>query len=72
MEWRIKELRLERKLNMRETARQLGIPYTTYVNYEKGTREPNLEMLIKLADFFNVSVDYLLGRGNVISAEQRS
>ena len=47
---------------MKECAAKLGIPYTTYVNYETGTREPNSEMLVTLADFFNTSVDYLIGR----------
>lgn len=47
---------------MKEAARQLEMPYTTYVNYEKGTREPNSETLISLAKFYNVSIDYLLGR----------
>lgn len=58
---RMKELREERGLTMKETAAQLGMPYTTYVNYEKSLREPNSETLIKIASFFHVSVDYLLG-----------
>lgn len=58
---RLKFLREERNWNMKEAAEQLGIPYTTYISYEKGEREPNSEMLIKLSDFFNVSVDYLIG-----------
>lgn len=58
----IKRLRTEKGLNMRETANLLNIPYTTYVNYEKGTREPNSEMLVRLADFYNTTVDYLLER----------
>lgn len=61
---RMKELREERKLNMKEAAQRLGIPYTTYVNYEKGLREPNSEMLIQIADFYNTSIDYLLGRSD--------
>lgn len=61
---RLKELRTERNLNMRQTAQQLGIPYTTYVGYEKNEREPNSEVLICLADFFNCSVDYLIGRSD--------
>lgn len=61
---RIKELRMERHLNMRETAKLLNLPYTTYVNYEKGAREPNSEMLITIANFFEVSIDYLLKRSN--------
>lgn len=61
---RIKELRSEKNMNMRQTAMALDIPYTTYISYEKSEREPNSEMLIKLADFFNCSIDYLLGRTN--------
>ena len=57
---RLSQLRQEKGLNMREAARQLGMPYTTYVNYEKGTREPNSETLIALAEFYGVSIDYLL------------
>ncbi|HPD89009.1 MAG TPA: XRE family transcriptional regulator [Oscillospiraceae bacterium] len=59
---RIKELRKEKMLSMREVARQLNIPYTTYVNYEKGYREPNSETLIAIADFYHTSLDYLLGK----------
>ena len=60
--FRIKELRESRKMNMREAARMLNLPYTTYVNYEKGFREPTSEVLIQIADFYDVTVDYLLGR----------
>ena len=59
---RLKELREKRKLNMRQAAKALGIPYTTYISYEKGDREPNSEMLINLADFYNCSIDFLIGR----------
>ena len=62
--FRIKELRSETGLSMRQVAIALRIPYTTYISYEKGDREPNSEMLIKLADYFNCSVDYLIGRSN--------
>lgn len=61
---RIKELRLEKGINMAQVAKELDIPYTTYVNYEKGDREPNSEMLVLLANYFNVSVDYLICRSN--------
>ncbi len=57
---RLKELRESKGLNMREAARLMGMPYTTYVNYEKGAREPNSETLVQLADFFETSIDYLL------------
>jgi len=57
---RMKQLREEQGLNMKEAARRLGLPYTTYVNYEKGLREPNSEMLINIANFYNCSIDYLV------------
>lgn len=57
---RMKELREERGISMKEAAQRLNMPYTTYVNYEKGMREPNSETLIKIADFYNTSIDYLL------------
>ena len=57
---RIKMLREEKQMNMREVADALKIPYTTYVNYEKELREPNSEMLISLANYF----DYLIGRSD--------
>lgn len=59
---RIKELRESKKINMKEAARLLDMPYTTYVNYEKGKREPTSEVLIQLADFFETTVDFLVGR----------
>lgn len=58
---RLRELREKRGLSMKDVAKALEIPYTTYVNYEKGTREPNIEALFRLADFFGVSIDTLLG-----------
>ena len=61
---RLKELRIEKGISMMEVAKQLGMPYTTYVNYEKGIREPNSETLILLANYFHVSIDYLIGNVN--------
>lgn len=59
---RIKQLRESHGLNMKEAARILNMPYTTYVNYEKGLREPTSEVLIDIADYFETTVDYLVGR----------
>jgi len=59
---RLKELRIEKKATQREIAEFLGITYQAYSNYEKGTREPSHETLLLLADYFNVTTDYLLGR----------
>ena len=55
----------QRKLNrltQREVAERLGISQPSYIRYENGKAEPRLENLVKLADLFDVSVDYLLGR----------
>lgn len=55
----------QRKLygySKRNLASKLGISHTAYLRYEKGTSEPTQENLVKLADIFDVSVDYLLGR----------
>ena len=59
---RLRELREKRGLSMKDAADLLNMPYTTYVNYEKGTREPNIEALFRLADFFEVTIDELLER----------
>lgn len=58
---RLKELREERGLTQREIARELGINSVTYLHYEKEQREPPLALLADFAEFYGVSVDYLLG-----------
>lgn len=58
----IRELREAKGINMKEAAKSLNMPYTTYVNYEKGLREPTSEVLIQIADFFGTTIDYLVGR----------
>lgn len=55
----------QRKLNnltQRQVANALKISQPSYIRYEKGQAEPSLENLVKLADLFDVSVDFLLGR----------
>ncbi len=55
-------LRKERGLLQKEVANYLNVTVATVSNYEKGVHTPDLNTLIKLADFFNVSTDYLLQR----------
>ena len=62
MKNRLKELRTSKGLSMREAAKQLELPPTTYCNWENGEREPNSEMMVRLADFYGVSIDYMIGR----------
>ena len=59
---RLIEQRKLNKLTQRQVADYLQIAQPSYIRYENGTSEPCLENLVKLADCFDVSVDYLLGR----------
>lgn len=66
---RLKELRLKKKLLQKDVADYLGVNRTTYVKYETGASQPDNDTLSRLADFFGVSVDYLLGRENNIAKQ---
>ncbi|MGM9619410.1 MAG: helix-turn-helix domain-containing protein [Oscillospiraceae bacterium] len=59
---RLKECRKERGVSQREVAIFCDITEKAYQNYELMTREPKLEILIRIADYFEVSLDYLTGR----------
>ena len=56
------ELRKTNKMTQRDVADRLGISQPSYIRYENGKSEPTIENLIKLADLFDVSLDYLCGR----------
>ena len=60
---RVKELRKTDKMTQRQMADALGITERSYQRYE-ADNNPNNETLIKLADYFDVSTDYLLGRSD--------
>ncbi len=59
---RLATLRKEKKKTQKEMAEYLGITRPAYTAYERGNRHPDYEMLNKLADYFGVQTDYLLGR----------
>lgn len=59
---RLKDLREDRDLKQSDVAKILNISQVSYGRYELGISEPTIESLIKLADFYNVSLDYLVGR----------
>ena len=61
----LKELRIEKGLSQRKFGENLGVCNQTVSFWESGSREPDMDTLIKIADFFDVSVDYLLGRKDV-------
>ena len=57
-------LRNEKNMSQQELADALGISKSSINMYERGERQPNFEVLETIADFFNVDIDYLLGRTN--------
>lgn len=61
----LKDLRTSKGFNQSRLAELLGVSLTAYQKYEHGTAEPNFDNLSKLADFYGVSTDYLLGRTTV-------
>lgn len=61
MKDRLKELRKEKGVSQKEVASALGISLSAYSNYEQGIREPNIEMIIAICRYYDVSSDYLLG-----------
>lgn len=62
---RFRELRSSRKLSQQGLADKLGTSKSSVNMYERGEREPSLEMLECIADFFNVDMDYLLGKSQI-------
>ncbi len=58
---RLKELRSEKGLTQQRTAELLGLTRTRYSLYELGVREPSIELLKVMANFFNTTIDYLVG-----------
>ena len=61
---RLAELRNNKKISQKELATQIGYSQNMISQWENGTRDPGTEVLKKLAAFFDVSVDYLLGEDN--------
>ena len=61
---KIRDLREDRDLNQTQVATILGMSQTGYSKYETGENDIPTEILIKLADFYGVSIDFLLGQTN--------
>lgn len=59
---RLKELRTSRGLTLEQLGKEVGSTRATIGNFENGNKTPSLDLLIKLAEYFNVSIDYLAGR----------
>ena len=62
---RFKQLRTERRLSQQNLADQLGFSKSSVNMYERGEREPGLESMETIADYFNVDLDYLMGRSDI-------
>ena len=70
---RLKTLRKSKGLSMKELGSIFGLAESTISLYENGKRQPDKETILKFADYFGVSVDYLLGRDDApISADDLS
>lgn len=61
---RIAQLRKEKKLSQQQLGKELGAAQNTVSNWENGKRDPDHETCIRLAEFFDVTLDYLLGNGS--------
>jgi len=61
---RIVEIRHSKKLLQKDVAEAIGVTVRQYQRYEKAEHQPTLPVIIKLADYFDVSADYLLGRSD--------
>lgn len=61
---RLLELRKQHNMTQRDVASYLSIAQPSYIRYENGTAEPSLDNLARLADLFDVSSDYLIGRSD--------
>lgn len=59
---RLRELRLQRHITMKQLGSVLGLAESTISLYETGKRQPDLDTLVRFANYFDVSVDYILGR----------
>lgn len=67
---RLKELRLKKGLSQEQLGQVIGVKKYSVYTYEKGRSEPNISGLIALADFFDVTVDYLIGHTNELELNQ--
>ncbi len=63
---KLRELRLKRGLSLKELGNAIGVAESTMSLYETGKRKPDYENLKRLADFFDVTVDFLLGRPHIL------
>lgn len=68
----LKSLREDRDLNQEDIAKYMNVDRSTVGKWESGPSKPDYEKLVKLADFFNVTTDYLLGNSKTSTAHNDS
>ena len=66
----LKRLRTKKGLTSEELCSKIGIKGGSYRNYERNDRKPDYDTLVKLADFYGVTTDYLLGRSELPAQEK--
>ena len=69
---RLKKLRKAKKLTQQDLASKINVTHVSISGYESGRRSPDTDTLQKIADYFDVSVDYLLGRSDIKKPESPS
>lgn len=69
---RLQELKQRQNVMQKDVAASVGVPLRTYQRYERGESEPQLSVLIRIADFYGVSLDYLAGRSEVSDPESET
>lgn len=67
---RIAQLRKQNNLSQDELAKKAGVSRTIIGNYERNANTPSIEVLMKLAKVFNVSVDYIIGEGQLAAIDK--
>ena len=69
---RFREIRKARKLTQQQVANLLEIPLRTYQNYEREVNDPDTDILCKLADYYGITTDYLIGYSDIAVASQNN
>ena len=68
----LKKLRHQKKLTQKQRANFLNVSTSTYSLWEQGRNQPDIDRVKELADFFDVTVDYLLGRETTTSTQEKT
>lgn len=70
IELRLRQLRQEYKISCRQLGKDIGLSASALSHYETGISVPSIESTLRIAEYFHVSVDYLLGRSDLRNQEE--